>query len=166
MLSMSLACQSQSSHSKWDVLSSFFTICPHVMDSAMDGTRAIIAVLKDRVVGIKQIHNGQVAEDITWIPHLTLEPSEQGKFHFTLRRRQLPLALAFSMTINKSQGQSVNVMGIDLRVPCFSHGQLYVACSWFQSRHGLKILLPEGDVQTTSNVVWQCHDPEWIVSCD
>src|SRR5260370_27617743 len=155
MLSMSLACQSQSSHSKWDVLSSFFTICPHVMDSAMDGTRVIIAVLKDRVVGIKQIHNGQVAEDITWIPHLTLEPSEQGKFHFTLRRRQLPLALAFSMTINKSQGQSVNVMGIDLRVPCFSHGQLYVACSWVRSRQGLKILLPEGDVQTTSNVVWQ-----------
>src|SRR5260370_5964535 len=95
-------------------------------DELCNGTIVIIAVLKDREVGIKQIYNGQVAEDITWIPHLTLEPSEQGEFHFTLRRRQLPLALAFAMTINKSQGQSVNVVGIDLRVPCFSHGQLYV----------------------------------------
>src|SRR5260370_30421799 len=79
----------------------------------------------------------------------------EREFHFTLRRRQLPLALAFAMTTNKSQGQSVNVVGIDLRVPCFSHGQLYVACSWVRSRQGLKILLPEGDVQTTSYAIQQ-----------
>ena len=124
-------------------------------DGLCNGTRAIVAILKDRVVGIKPIHHGQVAADITWIPCLTLEPSEQGEFHFTLRRRQLPLALAFAMTINKSQGQGADVVGIDLRVPCFSHGQLYVACSRVTSRQGLKILLPEGDVQTTTNIVWQ-----------
>ena len=28
--------------------------------------------------------------------------------------------------------QGANVVGIDLRVPCFSHGQLYVAYSWLQ----------------------------------
>ncbi|GFS53904.1 hypothetical protein TNCV_3761401 [Trichonephila clavipes] len=33
------------------------------------------------------------------------------------------------MTINKSQGQTMSVCGLDLRTPCFSHGQLYVACS-------------------------------------
>ncbi|ETV63581.1 hypothetical protein H257_19492 [Aphanomyces astaci] len=30
------------------------------------------------------------------------------------------------MTINKSQGQSLKVMGSDLETPCFSHGQFAV----------------------------------------
>jgi len=31
------------------------------------------------------------------------------------------------MTINKSQGQSVNHVGLDLRSPAFTYGQFYVA---------------------------------------
>ncbi|GFT63260.1 ATP-dependent DNA helicase [Trichonephila clavipes] len=45
------------------------------------------------------------------------------------KRIQFPIRLAFAMTINKSQGQTMSVCGLDLRTPCFSHGQLYVACS-------------------------------------
>ncbi|KIK92148.1 hypothetical protein PAXRUDRAFT_147912, partial [Paxillus rubicundulus Ve08.2h10] len=30
----------------------------------------------------------------------------------------------FSITINKSQGQSVKYVGLDLCIPVFSHGQL------------------------------------------
>ncbi|KAJ7673893.1 hypothetical protein DFH06DRAFT_1173459 [Mycena polygramma] len=41
--------------------------------------------------------------------------------------RQFPVHLAFSMTINKSQGQSVDNIGLDLRTDVFAHGQLYVA---------------------------------------
>ncbi|CAF1468893.1 unnamed protein product [Rotaria magnacalcarata] len=33
------------------------------------------------------------------------------------------------MSINKAQGQSLKVAPINLGAPCFSHGQLYVACS-------------------------------------
>ena len=33
------------------------------------------------------------------------------------------------MSINKAQGQSLKVAGINLESPCFSRGQLYVACS-------------------------------------
>lgn len=33
------------------------------------------------------------------------------------------------MTINKAQGQTFHVAGVDLSVSCFSHGQLYVALS-------------------------------------
>jgi len=48
---------------------------------------------------------------------------------FTFKRIQFPVRLAFAMTINKAQGQSLHVVGLNLVNPCFSHGHLYVACS-------------------------------------
>ena len=44
-------------------------------------------------------------------------------------RRQFPLKVAYAMTINKSQSQTLDVVGVDSTTPCFAHGQLYVACS-------------------------------------
>ena len=37
--------------------------------------------------------------------------------------------LAFAMTINKAQGQSLGRVGLDLRYPMFGHGQFYVGVS-------------------------------------
>ena len=48
---------------------------------------------------------------------------------FSFERLQFPVSPYFSMTINKSQGQTVKVVGIDVTTPCFSHGQLYVVFS-------------------------------------
>ena len=123
-----------------------------------NGTHGIVTVLKRWVIGVHVIHDGRLDTEITWIPipHLSLEPSEEGEFHFTLRRCQFPIALAFAMTINKSQGQTVSHVGIDLRMPCFSHGQLYVGCSRTTTRQGFKLLHPPPDPQGTTNVVW--HD--------
>ena len=45
------------------------------------------------------------------------------------KRTQFPIRLAFAMTINKSQGQTLSVCALDLETPCFYHGQLYVTCS-------------------------------------
>jgi len=57
------------------------------------------------------------------------------------------------MTINKAQGQSVKYVGLDLRVPVFSHGQLYVALSCATSCQHISVLLPSGET-TTPNVVY------------
>jgi len=48
---------------------------------------------------------------------------------FEFKRLQFLVRLAFAMTINKAQGQSLQVCGLNLENPCFSHKQLYVACS-------------------------------------
>jgi ATP-dependent DNA helicase PIF1 len=48
---------------------------------------------------------------------------------FELCRVQFPVVPAWSMTINKSQGQTMSMVGLYLQTQCFSHGQLYVALS-------------------------------------
>ena len=48
---------------------------------------------------------------------------------FTLLRTQFPLQLAYAMTKNKSQGQSLPWCVNDITVESFSHGQEYVALS-------------------------------------
>jgi hypothetical protein len=85
---------------------------------------------------------------------MTLTPSD-SPLPFTLKQRQFPVRLAFSMTINKSQGQSVKNVGLDLRTPVFTHGQLYVALSRVTSSQRIKaIFQEETDGTDTMNVVY------------
>ena len=59
-------------------------------------------------------------------------------------RKQYPVRPAFAMTINKSQGQSMKVVGIDLQQrPAFSHGQLYVSLSRVTKKANLHIIGPD-----------------------
>ena len=48
---------------------------------------------------------------------------------------------AFAMSINKSQGQTFNNVGVYLPKPVFSRGQLYVALSRLGQRDGIKIMV-------------------------
>ena len=62
------------------------------------------------------------------------------------------------MTINKSQGQSLQRVGLYLDRPVFNHGQLYVAVSRVTSKDGLRILIVEndnGDRFHTKNIVYK-----------
>jgi len=43
------------------------------------------------------------------------------------------------MTINKAQGQTLRVAGIDLTTQCFPHGQLYVSLSRVTSKQNMFI---------------------------
>ncbi|KAG5549497.1 hypothetical protein RHGRI_014734 [Rhododendron griersonianum] len=71
-----------------------------------------------------------------------------------ITRRQFPIRLAYAMTINKSQGQSINFVGIDLRTPVFSHGQLYVALTRCRSNDRTSILLSNDASRSTTNIVY------------
>ena len=55
------------------------------------------------------------------------------------------------MSINKAQGQSLKVAGINLENPCFSHGQLYVVCSRVGTGKNLSVFAPDGK---TKNIVY------------
>jgi hypothetical protein len=73
-----------------------------------------------------EISVGQFKGEKLLIPRIPLIPTD---LPFTFRRLQFPVRLCFAMTINKSQGQTFKVIGVDIREPCFTHGLLYVAAS-------------------------------------
>lgn len=66
---------------------------------------------------------------------------------FKFQRRQFPIIPAFAMTINKAQGQTFDKVGILLRQPVFSHGQLYVAASRVRSFAGLRFYIQDTSEQ-------------------
>lgn len=64
------------------------------------------------------------------------------------------------MTINESQGQSLKDIGVDLRLPCFGHGQLYVAFSRVTNVENLCTLQNTDQNFRTKNVVY----PEMLLA--
>jgi hypothetical protein len=136
-----------------------WNLCPTT--GLCNGTQMILIWMSRCVLEVKLIsgeHNGQLA----LIPRITLAPTEgQTGFAFVLKQRQFPVGLAFALTINKAQGQSVKCVGVDLPTPVFLHGQLYVALSRATGSQNVHILLPdqERDLCRTQNVVY----PEVLV---
>ncbi|XP_037959258.1 uncharacterized protein LOC119688660 [Teleopsis dalmanni] len=72
------------------------------------------------------ILSGKFRGEYILIPCIPIIPTDVP---IQFKRLQFAIRLAFAMTINKSQGQTLKVCGLNLENPCFSHGQLYVACS-------------------------------------
>jgi len=108
-----------------------------------NGTRLMVLnvrrkVLQCRIISKDRRFRGKVV----LIPRIMLSPNAEI-LPMLLKRLQFPVRLAFAMTINKSQGQSVEHVGINLQTSVFSHGQLYMAFSRCTSLLNISVLLPE-----------------------
>ena len=117
-----------------------------------NGTRLICRRFQSRVIDTEIITGPHVGKRV-FIPRITLFPSE-SKLPFILKRHQFPVKVAFSISINKSQGQTLNRVGIYLPQPVFSHGQLYVALSRATSYQHIKVLIGDSETCQTKNIVY------------
>lgn len=109
-----------------------------INEGLCNGTRLQIMELSNNLLRCR-ILTGDKTGDIVFINRVTLYC--ENIFPFTFKRRQFPIKLAFAMTINKSQGQTFDKIGIDLRKDVFNHGQLYVAFSRVRSWDSLRIFM-------------------------
>ena len=83
-------------------------------------------------------------------PH-SLIPMIPTDMSFQFKRLQFPIRLTSEITINKAQGQSLELCGLYLHTDCFSHRQLYVACSRVSNPDNLFIYTETG---TTKRLLW------------
>ncbi|CAN1764169.1 hypothetical protein LINPERHAP1_LOCUS9162, partial [Linum perenne] len=85
-----------------------------------NGTRLIIKTLGIWFIEVEILTDTHTGERV-YLPRLTLT-SHHKSLDFTLLKRQYSIALSFAMTINKSQGQTLDHVGIYLKRQVFTHG--------------------------------------------
>ena len=122
-----------------------------------NGTRLFFDKIHNNHLLECSIVGGQFNSRKVLIPRITLRPKEK-EFPFEWMRRQFPVRVCFAMTINKSQGQTLQRVGVWLSEPCFGHGQLYVALSRVGSPSNIKFAIKKTDEHPfnyTSNVVYK-----------
>lgn len=120
-----------------------------------NGTRMVVIELR-RLNFRARLLNSTEHDDII-VPRIPMTSTEDDGLPFKLRRVQFPVRLAFSVTINKLQGQTFDRVGIYLPTPVFTHGQLYVAFSRVRNAASVKIELPTeaNEAPNTKNVVFR-----------
>ncbi|XP_045454816.1 uncharacterized protein LOC123664266 [Melitaea cinxia] len=117
--------------------------------SMCNGTRLLIKELEDNLI-VATIITGPAGGQLAHIPRIPMIPTD---LPIPFKRLQFPVKTSFALTINKSQGQTFELVGIDLRKKCFTHGQLYVGLSRVGAPENQFILLPQN--KTTSNIVYR-----------
>ena len=80
--------------------------------------------------------------------------SPEGELPFILTHQQFPVRLYFAIIINKSQGQSLQTVDVDLQTAVFSHGQFYIALSCVTDVGRLTVLNGPGRGRHVQNVVY------------
>ena len=118
-----------------------------------NGTRLIFTKAHGGWLLEAVVATGKRAGDTVFVPRMKLFPTD-GEFPFDWSRRQFPVKLAFAMTINKSQGQTLRRVVVYLRSSVFAHGQLYVAVSRVSGPECISFALPPG-ASGVRNVVYR-----------
>ena len=115
-----------------------------------NGTRLIVTHITNNLIIGLIIENGMLTQRQAFITRIDFV-SNGHDTPIPFRRRQFPLRLAFAMTINKSQGQTLDRVGLYLRSPIFAHGQLYVVFSRVRELGKIRVCFDYKDQNQLSN---------------
>lgn len=116
-----------------------------------NGTRLICKRFFPNIIECVII-TGHYKGEVVFLPRINLRPSASNNYPFQFQRKQFPIKLSFAMTINKSQGQTLDRVGLYQHRPCFSHGQLYVGLSRARQSKNVRVLLKPSLHETATSV--------------
>ena len=89
-----------------------------------NGTRCFLKSKTRNLLVVTPLSGG---DDIL-VPRVPMECTE-SKLGIPFIRRQFPILLAYYLTLNRSQGQTLDTVGIELPESVFSHGHVYVGAA-------------------------------------
>ena len=98
-------------------------------------------VIKKITFKLIQVVTFEQQPRVVLLPRMRFKFNLQDRTSFTMTRVQFPLRLCYSMTTNKSQGQSFEQILLDLSDDAFSHGQTYVALSRVRRYDKIRIIV-------------------------
>ncbi|KAI5751525.1 hypothetical protein M8J77_008223 [Diaphorina citri] len=114
----------------------------NIADGLVNGTKVILTAISPRLITVRMPGGTQ----LYGIPRIIFKFAMVEGSPLRISRRQFPLMLAYAMSGHKSQGQTIDYVGVDLRTDCFTHGQLYVLLSRVRSPQDIVVLAPENRV--------------------
>ena len=109
------------------------------LNGVCNGTKGIVTRLLPHLIEMETTDTLGITKKVL-IHRISLQPSDP-QIPIQFRRRQFPITLSFAMTINKSQGQTLDKVGLYLPNPVFGHGQLYVALSRVTHPDNIKLMV-------------------------
>ena len=128
-----------------------------VSEGHCNGTRYVVKDISRNLL-VAQVTSGPAVGEYLYLGRFQFFSSEVD-FPVPFSRTQFPVRLAFAITANRAQGQTLTMVGISLLKDFFTHGQLYVAMSRCKSRDSLKVLCPPersgSSRRRTTNIVFR-----------
>ena len=118
----------------------------NLSDGLCNGTRLKVKELLE-YCSCAEIITGNNSGNTVLLPCIGLTISKD-ELPFEMKRRQFPIRLGYAMTINISQGQELNKVGVFLRAPVFSH----VALSRVTTEKNLKIYIKNNASTNTDKI--------------
>lgn len=110
-----------------------------------NGARCTVLRMEENTISLRLLTGKHAGRNVL-LPRIRMTTQDTA-LSVQIERHQFPLRLAFCMTVNKSQGQTFDRVGICLPNPVFSHGQLYVAFSRARNFDSVKVFVENTTTQ-------------------